>query len=571
MTPLAVAVLIVALVVGLGASGLVSGVHLVLMVVVALMVALSGRLTRGRTSASGWPAAMDRPRPDRKAHVPLLPTHNDLGGVPSVLTVARPARYFEAAVDEGEAEAALDELLASGPRAWLEFDSDIRNSTRFRRHGTDLARAGSPVPETPLGFALALASGDGYRRAEVLQNPRESEHPVLYPLVLIRAVDHVPQVRALATALLPRLFAASDHETFAAMVTVACRLRHRVHAAPMLDLVLTALAASADDDLLAILARSDGQSARWAGQGLISERRLRTPQLSAIATGRFDDLLQERCAEALADEALSQRSPGLLRPLLEARSARVRTSALTGLIRLGQFDGIEAFLTDRSAAVRATAHWGLRRAGRDPAASYRELLRSPHLSPKPIIQGLGECGQRNDAGLVVPFLDDPRPQSRVAAVNALRHLGAEIDLRRLLLDPAPSVTRAAATYLAERRALPPVETLRELVQGRQPGHIRRSAAMLLREHGIWHRIWVGLALYDDPDRRLSSDGLAGLDYLCRHQVASINAPIDDQLRRDLQALVRSRSNVLYRDTRQTLKWLIDTARPTAPRGISGVR
>lgn len=501
----------------------------------------------------------------------LLPYRSGVDGVSSVFAASPLARYFEAAADEGEAEAALAELLAAGPWAWLEFDSAIRNWTRFRRHGTDLARVGAPIPEAPLGFALALASGDGFRRAEVLQHPRVSEHPVLYPLVLIRAVDHVPQIRALAAALLPRLFAASRHETFAAMLTVACRLRHRVHAAPMLDLVLTSLGASADDDLLAILARSDGQSARWAGQALISERRLRTPQLSAIATGRFDDLLQERCAEALADQALSQHSPGLLRPLLEARSARVRTSALTGLIRLGQFDGIEAFLTDRSAAVRATAQWGLRRAGRDPAARYRELLQARVPSPKPVIQGLGECGHRNDAGLVVPFLKDPRPQTRAAAVNALSRLGAELDLLWLLPDPAPSVTRAVAAYLAERRALPPVETLRELVQGSQPLHVRRSAVTLLREHGIWHRIWVGLALYDDPDTKLSLDGLTGLDYLCRHQVASINAPIDDQLRRDLQALVRSRSNVLYRDTRQTLKWLIDTARPTTPRGTSGVR
>ncbi|WP_143014757.1 hypothetical protein [Glycomyces harbinensis] len=563
MVLLTVAVLIVAVAVGLGGSGLVSGFHLMLMIVVALLVALGGRLTRGRVPASGWPAAMDRPRPGRKASITLLPFRDGLDGVSSAFAASRLARCFEAAADEGEAEAALAELLGPGPRVWLEFDPAIRNWTRFRRHGTDLARVGAPIPETPLGFALALASGDGFRRAEVLQHPGVSEHPVLYPLVLLRAVDHVPQIRALATALLPRLIAASDHETFAAMLTVACRLQHRAHAAPTLDLILAALGESADDDLLAILARSDGRSARWAGQALMSERRLPVRQLSAIATGRFDDQLQERCAETLAEQALSQRNPEPLRPLLPARSARVRTSALTGLIRLDQFEGIGDFLTDRSAAVRATAQWGLRRAGQDPAARYRELLHLPLLSPKPVIQGLGECGQRADAGLVVPFVEDPRSQTRAAAVSALRRLGAELDLLWLLFDPAPSVTRVVAVYLAESQALPPVETLRELVQGSQPRHVRRAAATLLREHGIWHRIWVGLALYDDPDTKLSLEGLSGLDYMCRYQVASITAPIDDQLRGELQAFVRSRSNRLHLDTRQTLRWLIDTARPTA--------
>jgi hypothetical protein len=551
LASLALVVLIVAVAIGLGVSGLVSGFHPVLVFVVALIVALSGVSSHQSAPTTGWPAAMERPRPDRKALAPFLPSFDDLGGTSSVFTASSLVRYFEAAAEEHQAEAVLDELLASGPRAWLEFDQAIRCWTRYRNHGTDLARAGAPVPGTSLGLALALASGDGY--------------PRLYPLLLVRAVDHVSQVRVLAIELLPRLLAASDHESFAAMLIVACRLQDRVYAAPMLDLVLTALRETADDNLPAILARSDGRSARWAGQALIGEGRLHVRQLAAIATGRFDDRLQERCAEALADQVASQRSPDLLLPLLVARSARVRTVALTNLIRLGRFDGIDVLLTDRSAAVRATAQWGLRQAGQDPAASYRELLQSEPPAPKPVLQGLGECGQKADAGLIVPFLDDWRPQTRTAAVHALKHLGAELGLSHLLVDPAPSVTRAVAAYLSQRRALPSVETLRELLRGSQSRHVRRSAATLLREHGIWHRIWVGLAMYDDPDTKTSLDGLSGLDYMCRYQVASINTPIDDELRSELQALIRSRSNVLYLDTRQTLQWLIATARPTTAR------
>ncbi|THV42788.1 HEAT repeat domain-containing protein [Glycomyces buryatensis] len=555
---------VIAVVTGLYFTGHVSGEVLALMSFVAMVVALPGLLIRKRAPMQGWPAAMERARFDRKTLSPYLPAFDELDGVPSMLRkTPRILRYFNASADRGKAEAALDELLSLGPNAWPAFDQAVRNWTRFRSGGTDLAMVGASMPETTLGLALAMASGDGYRRAEVLEYSNLAEHPRLYPMLLMRTVDHVAQVRALAIALLPGLLAASDDETLGAMLTVACRLRDRADAAPMLGLIIEALQNSNDETLLAVLAESDGRSARWAGRALTDQRRLQAPHLTAIATGRFDDRLQEACAEELADQAVSLGSPDALRPLMEARSGRVRAVVLTGLVRLEDFSGIEGFLTDRSAAVRATAQWGLRRAGQDPAAHYRALLQSPMISPKPTIQGLGECGQKTDADLVVPFLADPRPQTRAAVVNALKHLHADRELSGLLTDPAPSVTRAVVGYLLERRTLPSPAALRELMRHRHPVNVRRSAASLLREHGIWHRIWVELTLYDDPDTRLSEDGLRELDYMCRYEVASVTAPIDDRLRGDLRALVQTRANELYPDTRETLQWLLNTARPRA--------
>ncbi|WP_205327381.1 HEAT repeat domain-containing protein [Glycomyces sp. YM15] len=470
------------------------------------------------------------------------------------------AQLFEAAAAADSAQATLDDLLVPDPRSWLAFDDATRTWTRYRNTGIDIAKVGVPLPETALGFALAMASGDGHRRAEALRHSSVAAYPQLYPLVLVRAVDHVEPIRKIALGLLARLISAHDHEIFGAVLTVSYRLRERRHAEPMLDLVLDKLGSASDEELLAALAAADGRSARWTAKTLIERDRLAVPLLAAIALGRFDDRLQELCADALAARALTRDRPDLLQPLAKAPSGRVRTAALTGLVRLAQFHGLEEFLTDRSAPVRATAQWGLRRAGRDPASYYRALLQRPMPAPRTAIQGLGDCGQAADADLVEPFLVDPRPKTRAAAVEALRSLGTDRDLSRLLDDSAPVVTRAVAHYLSDRRMLPPVAVLRELIQGPHPPHVRRSAVALLRAHGVWHRIWVGLVLYRDADQWMSIEGLTSLDYLCRYQLASVSAPLDDELRNELRALVRARSNELYLDTRQTLQWLLDTSR-----------
>ncbi|MCD0443204.1 hypothetical protein LO763_06125 [Glycomyces sp. A-F 0318] len=543
----------------IGFADRVGGVPLILAGAIALTLAIKGLASRRTDAAPSWPAAMDRPRYRTKA---LAATASRSGGTPDRLRNPAVLRLLDAADDGDRARTALDGLLASGPRAWAAFDDDVRTWTMYRSDRIDVIDAGAPVPETPLGLALAMSAADGRRRAEAL--PHVVEHPQLYPLVLLRAVDHVAPIRELALELLPRLLAAGDHETFGAVLTLAHRLRKRMRAAPMFDLVLTALSDLPDGDLLAVLAAADGRSARWAGEALIGRGRLDAPLLEAIATGRFGDRLQERCAEALADHASARDRPDLLRPLLTARSARVRTAALTALVRVARFDGVEDLLTDRSAPVRATAQWGLRRAGRDPAAHYRALLQIPQSAPRPVIQGLGDCGRPEDADLIEPYLEDPRPKTRAAAVTAFKNLRVDRDLSRLLLDPAPVVARAAADHLADRRLLPPVAALRELVERPHPAHTRRAAVALLRAHGIWHRIWADLALYDDVDQPLSFVGLTGLDLLCRHRTASITAPLDDRLRDEIRALMRARSDTLYLDTRQTLDWLLETARPGRP-------
>ncbi|MDA1360263.1 hypothetical protein O1R50_11555 [Glycomyces luteolus] len=504
-----------------------------------------------------WPAAMDRPVP----HTAVPPQPGSVAAGEASTTAISPLYQLFAAADDPErSRALLDEVLASDPWALVDFDGEVRRWTRFDFSDTSIARPGAPLPDTPLALALALCSANGFRRAEALQRPGLNRHPRLFPLVLARAVEPVRQVRELATGLLPALLGDTRSGQFAPLLQVAFALRERAHAAPMVAMVLGALSRYSDEELLEILADLNSRAGRWIGRGLIAEGRLTVRQLSAIALGRYNDQLQNECAQALSELARRDGASAMLRPLLDARSSRVRATALDGMVQLGDTFGLEHFLADRSAAVRATAQWGMRRNDRDPAAEYCRRLNDSPASPRPLIAGIGETGTAADANLVMPYLHDHRGKTRAAAVKALGSLGSDADLSGLLCDASPSVTRAVAAHLTERRLLPPADELRRLTGAPKADHVRRSAAALLREHNVWQRIWADLSHLEDPNPKLAGTASSDLDNLCRTRIASVTAPIDPRLRAELRTLMRASGKSLPRDYQRSLTWVVETAR-----------
>jgi hypothetical protein len=523
----------------------------------ALAVWAARTRAKRRNAPVRWPAAMDRPVP----HTAVLPhALSETADGASATTISPLYRYFAAADDPERARALLDEVLASDPWALIDFDGEVRRWTRFDFSDIGFARAGALLPDTPLALALALCSANGFRRAEALRHPDLYRHPRLFPLVLIRAVEPVRQVRELAMGLLPTLLGGTRRGQFAPLLQVAFALRERAHATPMVAMVLDALARYSDAELLAILTDLNSRAGRRIGRGLIAEGRFSVRQLTAIALGRYNDQLQNECAVALSELARRDGAPAMLRPLLDARSCRVRATALDGMVQLGGAFRIEEFLADRSAAVRATAQWGVRRGRRDPAAEYRRLLNNGPTSPRPLIAGLGETGTAADAGLVMPYLHDHRGKTRAATVKALSGLGSDVDLSRLLSDASPSVTRAVAAHLTERRLLPPADELRRLTGAQQAVHVRRSAAALLREHNVWQRIWVDLSHLEDWSPKLAGTAASDLDDLCRTRIASVTAPIDPLLRSELRTLLRTSGTSLPQDHQRTLTWVVETAR-----------
>ncbi|MEU2251388.1 hypothetical protein [Streptomyces sp. NPDC019224] len=158
---------------------------------------------------------------------------------------------------------------------------------------------------------------------------------------------------------------------------------------------------------------------------------------------------------------------------------------VTALRRAGRYDEARAYLADRSSVVRACARYVVRQGGGDPLPLYRALCADGVTAPG-AAAGLGECGDRSDAGTVRALVRYPVPAVRAQAVTGLRALDAVTreGLGPLLDDPSPAVVRAATRALLPHAAEFPVAWLRERDAPDRPRATRVAARRLLRAAGL---------------------------------------------------------------------------------------
>jgi hypothetical protein len=181
---------------------------------------------------------------------------------------------------------------------------------------------------------------------------------------------------------------------------------------------------------------------------------------------------------------------------------RLRAAAVALGIELGAIDDatLSAALSDSSSAMRSLVQQRLRAAGVDVASAYRTRLN--HQPTIGDLLGLGETGERNDAGRLSPWLQDPRPGYRRAAligsVSLLRD-GAIPTAAKLLGDPSPRVA-STATRLLSRFRLPDdvIAQLEEQASHGSSAAIRRRAVMLLRPYS-WRWLLAILRCLDATD------------------------------------------------------------------------
>ena len=130
----------------------------------------------------------------------------------------------------------------------------------------------------------------------------------------------------------------------------------------------------------------------------------------------------------------------------------------------------------------------------DFAAFYRAALRAAGPRLAEAAAGLSETGAAEDADLVAPLVEHPRPRVRAAALRALARLRGDAAVPTLLRavgDASPRVSRAAADALLPRVALADEQELAGWMNGLHPRHVRLSALRLLAARSKWDGLtWI---------------------------------------------------------------------------------
>ncbi|MET7928643.1 hypothetical protein ABZT51_33435 [Streptomyces sp. NPDC005373] len=398
-------------------------------------------------------------------------------------------------------------LDVADPDDWLALDAGVREVAWYRSHFLPEWEHSAPLPVdlTQLGesrLTLALCHRDGRIRQEAVS--QAAPYPGLLPLIVIRCTDWGSPVRERARQLLREVL---DVDSALDLAPLIMRVGRRDRGAFGVEVLGEVLRRATRGQLAALLASPDRIVRRFGYRLAVEGRLLRPAELAHAAAQDEDTLVQDLCATAALTALRDQGAyEDVLLPLLTAPNPRTRSAGVTALRRAGQPEKAEAFLSDRSALVRACARYVIRHHGGDPAAWYREQCTASDDSDLPpgAVIGLAECGARADAELLRPLLAHPAAGVRARAVAGLRVLDcADVEQLRVLLDDrAPRVVRETAIALLPSVKALPADWLLERTGSARERHIRLAAFRLLDARGGVVALRAAVGLLEDSDVKL---------------------------------------------------------------------
>jgi hypothetical protein len=468
-------------------------------------------------------------------------------------------RVAEAAAGREPSDEVLAMLSVAGAKTWIGLDRALRTPAVTYGAETTGAKVGLLADER-LSCLVAACSRDGRWRESAVASLAMRTDGLLLPVLVVRTADWVPEVGERARRSLAAALRSADTPALLAAASVAVAIGSWVRGGHAVEAVAGTLRAAPDEVLASARGHQDVGMRRLAYRLWLESGCSRHEDVMHAALREQDGLCRLLCAQWLVAEAVRDRRVDVLEGLLEGGGAKVGIEALTALVKLGRHEAGAAHLAHRSAMMRATAQWAVRRADRSAAAIYRNALAAdpPAGRTRALVAGLGECGTHQDLDVLLPFLEHPSPRARAEAVRAVRRLGGSLTrIAGMLADPAPVVVRAVKQALRSEPDAVPAERLWELLAADAPPHVRLGAYEQLREKDTWTRVHVDLHLLAAHDAELSNRAHADLiDWTRRSAATTYRTPTKEMMLR-LGRLIDAAEPLIGARQAHRLRWILE--------------
>ncbi len=384
----------------------------------------------------------------------------------------------------------------------------------------------------------------GYVREAALRELAVDRSAALV-FVVSRCPDWVPQVQGLATDIFRRRI--SDASKLAVMLSLPIADRLAAQRAPRaraMQEVRTGLARRlSTSDLLDGIDHYDLRVRQSCARVLVEDGTEGRALTTALR--QPDPITASIIGNAVLAAASDTASAATLWAMFESRHTKLAVGSAAQLIsRADDRTAIATpMLLDRRKAVRTVAQHAARREGLELVAFYRGHLGAETVA----VSGLCEIATREHVGLVVPFLDDPRPRVRESAVSCVGRLDPDafLDiLRTALRDPSPRVARAAGRGLVNRDDEDTVAAIVDCLVNEAPTSASfTSARYLARRLRKWARLRVALSCCGATNEFLQSLGVEILDSTLERWNQTFASPTARERDDIANALRRSGSDI----------------------------
>jgi HEAT repeat protein len=375
--------------------------------------------------------------------------------------------------------------------------------------------------------ALFSMHPNGYIREEALRKLAPSvESTDSLPFLLLRLNDWVPSIRERAKELVSKMLSKQNTRDWMPVLGLATQLqsRSRVDHRWLEDAIASMFLRPASRSSLFEAARSKSRMiASWAVDIASKLPESDYHEFMRIAFENQHPAVRLQAAKAIRDSSAFAGREQLLASMAVDRFPPIRKEALYAVLkdtpeRRLQF--LRRSLLDRGESMRHAARFYLKETlepsdpSRDFRAFYLAALTQCEASHRATaIAGVGQCGTREDADRLLPFVADPSPRIASEALKAIAHLDRD---RRIdwLIDLACS-ERGVVSISAFRALMPiapslPPDALRRTLQSPSNANARYNALRLLLNRNPSEAVIDAISIVGSEDETLSS---LGTEYL----------------------------------------------------------